>query len=69
MKIGEDWTINALRLILESDSTGSAKLGVKEVPIWEFIHEVDKYIGPFFIIRLIWVTMSYTIYLIMKINL
>ena len=44
-KIGEDWTINAFRLVLESDLTGSIRLGVKEAPIWEFI-EVDKYICP-----------------------
>ena len=44
-KIGEDWTINALRLVSESDCTGPAWLGVKEVPIWEFV-EVDKYICP-----------------------
>ena len=41
--IGEDWTINTLRLVSESDSTGSARLGVKEGPIWEFF-EVDKYV-------------------------
>ena len=29
-KIGEDWSINALRLISESTSTGFARLGVKE---------------------------------------
>ena len=28
--IGEDWTINALRLVLESHSTGSVRLGVKK---------------------------------------
>ena len=40
-KIGEDWTINSLRLVLESDCTGLARLGVKEVPIWEFV-ELDN---------------------------
>ena len=29
--------------MLESDSTNSARLGVKEAPIWDFV-EVDKYI-------------------------
>ena len=32
-KIGEDWTINALRLVSKSDYTRSARLGVKEAPI------------------------------------
>ena len=32
--IGEDWTINILSLVLESNSTGSARLGVKEAPNW-----------------------------------
>ena len=41
-EIGEDWTINALRLVSESDSTRSSWLGVKEAPVWEFV-EVDKY--------------------------
>ena len=27
-KIGEDWTINGLRLVSESDSTGSIRLAV-----------------------------------------
>ena len=31
--IGEYWTIYALRLISESDFTGSTRLGVKEAPI------------------------------------
>ena len=44
-KISEDWTLNALRLISESDSTSSVRLGVKEAPIWEFV-EIDKYICP-----------------------
>ena len=44
-KIGEIWTINALRLVSESDSTGSIRLGVKVTPIWAFV-EVDKYICP-----------------------
>ena len=44
-KIGGDRTINALRLVSESDSTGSVRLGVKEAPIWEFV-EVEKYICP-----------------------
>ena len=44
-KIGEIWTINALRLVSESDSTGSVRLGIKEAPIWEFV-EVDNYICP-----------------------
>ena len=39
--IAEDWTINALRLVSESDSTRSARLGVKGAPIWEFI-ELDN---------------------------
>ena len=44
-KIGEDWILNALRLVSESDSTGSARLGIIEASIWEFV-EVDKYICP-----------------------
>ena len=32
-KIGEDWSINALRLISENNSTGFTRLGVKEAPI------------------------------------
>ena len=40
-KIGEYWTISALRLVSESNSTNSARLSVKEVPSWEFV-EVDK---------------------------
>ena len=30
-KIGKDWTINTLRLVSESDSTGLARLGVKKL--------------------------------------
>ena len=30
-KIGEDWTINTLRLVLELYSTGLARLGVKKL--------------------------------------
>ena len=67
-KIGEAQTINTLRLVSEAYSTGSARLGVKEVPIWEFV-EVDKYICPFFRIRLIWVKMYDIIYLIMEMNI
>ena len=44
-KIGEDWTMNALILVSESNSTGLAGHGVKESPIWDFF-EVDKYICP-----------------------
>ena len=44
-KICDDWSIKTLKLIYESDSTGYTRLGVKEVPIWEFV-EVDKYICP-----------------------
>ena len=44
-KIGENWAMNALRLVSESDFTGSTRLGVKEAPIWKFV-EVDKYICP-----------------------
>ena len=43
--IGEDWTINTLRLVSESDSTGCARLGVEEAPIWHFV-EVNKHICP-----------------------
>ena len=39
--IGEDQILNALRLVSESDSTDSVRLGVKEVQIWEIV-EVDK---------------------------
>ena len=34
-----------MRSISESDWTESARLGVKEAPIWKFV-EVDKYICP-----------------------
>ena len=44
-KINEDWITNALRLVSESDFTGSARLGVNKVSIWEFI-EVGKYMCP-----------------------
>ena len=44
-KIGEDWTINDLRSISESDSIESSRLGVKEAPIWKFV-EGDKCICP-----------------------
>ena len=44
-KIGEDWTINALILVSESNSTGLAGRGVKESPIWECV-ELDNYICP-----------------------
>ena len=44
-KIGEDQAINTFRLASESDSTGFARLGVKETPSWECV-EVDKYICP-----------------------
>ena len=40
-KIGEGWTIHALWLVSESDSTGSARLDVKEALVWEFV-EIDK---------------------------
>ena len=32
-RIGEDWTINTLRLVSESNCTGPARFGVKEAPI------------------------------------
>ena len=32
-KIGEEWTINALRLLSESDRTEPSGLGVKKTPI------------------------------------
>ena len=35
--IGEEWTIDTLRLVSESDFTGSARLGVKEDPIQECV--------------------------------
>ena len=44
-KIGEDLTLNALRLISESYSTGSSRLSVNEAPIWECV-EGDKYMFP-----------------------
>ena len=44
-KIDEYWTINTLRLVAESDSTGSSRLVAKEAPILGFI-EVDKCIYP-----------------------
>ena len=44
-KIGEDWSINALRLVSESDCIGPARLVVKEAPNWEFV-ELDNYICP-----------------------
>ena len=40
-KIGEDWTINDLRIVSESDCEGPARLDVKGAPIWEFI-ELDN---------------------------
>ena len=43
--IGEGWTIKSLILFSGSNSTGSARIDVKETPIWDFI-EVDKYICP-----------------------
>ena len=42
-KIGENWAMNALRLVSESDFTGSTRLGVKEAPIWKFV-ELHSYI-------------------------
>ena len=42
-KIGQEWTINTLRLIPESNSTSSTRLGIKESPIQEFV-KVDKYV-------------------------
>ena len=44
-KIGGDWTINALRLFSESESTSATRLGVISALIWEFV-QVDKYICP-----------------------
>ena len=44
-KIGEDWTINALRLVSESYCSEPAWLGLKEAPIWEFV-ELHHYICP-----------------------
>ena len=44
-KKDDDWSIKVLRLISESDLTGSARFDVKEAPIWDFV-EVDKYICP-----------------------
>ena len=40
-KIGEDWTINSLSFVLESNLTGFVQLGYKELPIWEFV-EANK---------------------------
>ena len=40
-RIGEDWTINALRIVSESDCEGPARLDVKGAPIWEFV-ELDN---------------------------
>ena len=42
-KIGNDWSIKALRLMFESDSAGYVRVGTKEVPIQE-IFEVSTYI-------------------------
>ena len=44
-KIGQDCTINVLRLISESNCSGPARLGVKESPIWECV-ELDNCICP-----------------------
>ena len=44
-KIDKSWTINTLRLVSESDSTGFARLSVKEASIWKFV-EVNKYMYP-----------------------
>ena len=67
-KIGKDWTVKALRLISECDLTSSARLAVKESSIWECV-EHDEFSCPIFIIRLIWVTTSCKIYLIMEMNI
>ena len=44
-KTGEDWTINDLRLLSQSDYTGPAWLGVTETPIWELL-DLHNYIYP-----------------------
>ena len=67
-KIGEDWTINSLILVSDSNSTGSVWIGVKEVPIWKCV-EVDKYICPILHNQINLVTMFYIIYLIMEMNI
>ena len=44
-EIGEDRTINTLRLVSESNSTDSTRLGIKKSPIWK-VDEENKYIYP-----------------------
>ena len=48
--------------------TGSTQLGAKETLIWEFLKLTNTCV-LLFIVRLIWVAVSYIIYLIIEMNL
>ena len=67
-KIGEDWTINALRIVSESVSTSYVQLGLKKLPFGSLSKLTNTFV-LFCTIILIWVTIFYVIYFIMEMNI
>ena len=43
--MGDDWTIETLKIMSQSGKTNADSLGVKEDSYWDFV-EVDNFICP-----------------------
>ena len=43
--MGDDWTIETLKIMSQSGKTNADSLGVKEYSYWDFV-EVDNFICP-----------------------